>query len=119
MPPDAAIERCPVYLHKGVEDIELLFSRAALRFIGTGEVTNNVHRLADIFTLAQTLIKRLGLFRQYAQTVHSGIELHPDGDRLFKFSVFEGDKLLFIVDCGMQMFSGDRRQIVCFKKTFQ
>ena len=50
---------------KGGEDIQLAFGGAAGRLIGAGEMAHHVHRLADVFTLAQTLIKRLGFLRAH------------------------------------------------------
>jgi hypothetical protein len=46
---------------KGGEDIELTFCHTTVRLIGTGKVADNIHRLAHIFALAQTLVKRLCL----------------------------------------------------------
>ena len=50
---------------KGGEDIQLAFGCAAGRLIGAGEVAHHVNRLADVFALAQTLIKRLGFLRTH------------------------------------------------------
>ena len=104
---------------KAIEDIELLFGRAALRLVRARKVADDIDRLAHVFTLRQALIKRLGLLRTHAQAVHSRVELHPDGDRFSQYRGFQSFKLLLVVDGSMQTLRGDSRQIGSIKKSFQ
>ncbi|MOA62145.1 hypothetical protein D3C78_1874740 [compost metagenome] len=50
--------------------------------------------------------------------MHAGIELHPHGHRFAQFSRFQRQQLFFIVNRGVQMLMGNRRQVSGFKETF-
>ncbi|MNJ81947.1 hypothetical protein D3C77_810380 [compost metagenome] len=50
--------------------------------------------------------------------MHASIKLHPHGDRFAQFSRFQRQQLFFIVNRGVQMLIGDRRQVSRFKETF-
>lgn len=71
---------------KGIKDSELFLGCAAFWFIRARKMADDIHRLTNVFALGQAMIKRLSLFRPYAQTVHTGIEFHPDGNRLVQLA---------------------------------
>ena len=82
-------------------------------------MADDIHRLTNVFALGQAMIKRLSLFRPYAQTVHTGIEFHPDGNRLFQMRLFQRSQLFFVMYGGMKMLRRNRRQISGIKKAFE
>ena len=104
---------------KGGENIQLPLGCATIRLIGASKVADNVHRLADVFTGAQALIEDFRLFRAHAQAVHTGIELHPDRHRLAQRDGFQRFKLFDVMNGGMQVLLGNRRQIGRVEEAFQ
>ena len=104
---------------KSVKDIELFLGCTACGLISAGKVADDIYRLTHVFTLGQTMIKRPGLFWPDAQTVHTGIEFHPDGNRFIQVSLFQSRKLFFVMYGSMKMLRGNGRQVSGVKKTFE
>ena len=104
---------------KGIKDSELFLGCATFWFIRARKMADDIHRLTNVFALGQAMIKRLSLFRPYAQTVHTGIEFHPDGNRLFQMRLFQRSQLFFVMYGGMKMLRRNRRQISGIKKAFE
>lgn len=88
-----------------------MLGSAAFRLIRTGKMANDIHRLADIFTVRQTLVERLRLFGAHAETMHTGIQFHPDRHWLRQLHRLQSGKLLLIMYGGMQTLRGNGRQI--------
>ncbi len=106
-------------LTEGIKNVELMFGSAAFRLIRTGKMADDIHRLAYIFTVRQTLVERFRLFGTHAETMHTGIQFHPDRYRLRQLHRLQGGKLLLIMYGGMQTLRGNGRQIGGVEKTLQ
>ncbi len=71
---------------KGIKDSELFLGRAASWFIRAQNGWHDIHRLTNVLHLGQAMENASAVLALRPDGAHTGIEFHPDGNRLVQLS---------------------------------